>query len=281
MNKEIQKMREKPHWSFSSINRFMNICSLQWAFQYHYKLEPESLPVHLLFGSAFHNAASWIAIMRKQNIYPCNEESENIFIEMLRLELQNSDSEKLSANQNELNELENKGRQMISCLNSKWLEDNIIDVAKAFSVLLPGTSIPLIGEIDLIVKDDDDKHVLVDWKTSGRKWAIGKADSDLQATCFMYGYEQIEPTYNACDSVFRYDVITKTKEPTYQQNITHRNRMDFIRLAQFVRTIERAVNNEIFLPNETGFYCGSCQFKSACKTWHMKQATTIFPAQAA
>ena len=280
MNKEMQKLREKPHWSFSSINRFMNICSLQWAFQYHYKLEPENMPVHLLFGTAFHGAASWIAIMRKQNIYPTNEEAETVFSEMWQLECNNAD-ERFNISKAVIDELNIKGKQMISCLNSKWIEDNIVDVSKSFSVLLPGTSIPLIGEIDLIVKDDKSKHVLIDWKTSGRKWASGKADTDLQATCFMYGYEQIEPTYNACDSLFRYDVVTKTKEPAYQQNITHRNRMDFIRLAQFVRTIERAVNNEIFLPNETGFYCGSCQFKSACKTWHMKQATTIFPSIAA
>ena len=280
MNKEIQKMREKPHWSFSSINRFMNICSLQWAFQYHYKLEPENMPVHLLFGTAFHCAASWIAIMRKQNIYPTNEEVETVFSEMWQLECSSAD-DRFNLSKPVIDELNIKGRQMISCLNSKWLEDNIVDVAKSFSVLLPGTSIPLIGEIDLIVKDDENKHVLIDWKTSGRKWPSDKADKDLQATCFMYGYEQIEPTYNACDSLFRYDVVTKTKEPAYQQNITHRNRMDFIRLAHFVRTIERAVNNEIFLPNETGFYCGSCQFKSACKSWHLKQATTIFPAIAA
>ena len=281
MNKQLSELRKQPHWSFSSLNSFINICSLQWAFRYIYKLESETLPVNLLLGSAFHKAASWIALMRKQGIYPTNEEAKNIFTEMFNIELRSANTDKLDSTVDELKELDPKGRQMLECLNSKWIEDNIVSVAKSFSVLLPGTTIPLIGEIDLIVKDDDNRHILVDWKTSARKWAEDKAQKDLQSTCFMYAYEQLNSDYVASDNVFRYDVVTKTKQPTYNQYITYRNKNDFIKLGKLVQTVEKAVKNEIFLPNETSFYCSSCQFKSACKSWHIKQSTTIFPAKAA
>lgn len=280
MTEEIQKLREKPHWSFSSLNGFINICSLQWAFKYYYKIEEEEgKPVNLLFGSAFHKTASWLAIMRMKDIYPAEKESMDIFSEMWQLEC--NAEENLSINIDEQNLINAKGRDMIECLSKHWMEDNVLAVAKAFSVMLPGTLKFLIGEIDLIIRDENNKHVLIDWKTSSQKWPYGKADKDLQATCFMYAYEQIEPEYVASDNIFRYDVITKTKTPVYTQNITRRNKNDFIRLAQMVKTAEKAIINEIFLPNETSFYCSSCLFKSACKSWHIKQATTIFPAIAA
>ena len=280
MNKQLQKLRELPHWSFSGLNSYLNICSLQWAFKYHYKLTPESVSINLLFGSAFHRTASWIALMRKQNIYPSAEESRDVFTEFFTLELRSVDAEKLESTVEELETLGQKGRKMIECFNSKWMEDNIIAVGKEFSVLLPGTSIPLIGEIDLIVKDEEGRSVLIDWKTSARKWPENKADKDLQATCFMYAYEQMDSDYNASDSVFRYDVLSKTKEPTYNQYETTRNKNNFIKLGQLVQIVERAVKNEIFLPNETGFYCNSCQYKSACKTCHMKQSGKTFPMAA-
>ena len=191
MNEKLQKLRESPHWSFSSLNGFINICSLQWAFRYFYKLEAEKISTNLVFGSAFHRAASWVAIMRMKDIYPEFNEVQDIFSEFWNLECRCSN--KLNLTSEEQNLLNSKGRQMINCLNSNWIEDNILAIGKAFSVLLPGTAIPLIGEIDIIIKNNDERKILIDWKTSSRKWSADKADKDLQATCFMYAYEQIDP----------------------------------------------------------------------------------------
>ena len=273
MNQQLSEFRKQPHWSFSSLNSFINICGLQWAFRHIYKLESEQTSVNLVFGTAFHKTASWIAMLRQRDTYATSEEAMNIFSEIWDIEHKAEDKLKLSTE--EQNKFNDTGRKMIECLSNKWTEDNILSVGKAFSVLLPGTSIPLIGEIDLIVKDDDDKTILVDWKTSARKWPIDKANKDLQATCFLYAYEQIEPNFTAFGSPFRYDVITKTKEPSYTQHPTFRNKDDFQRLAQLIRTVERAVKAEVFLPNETGFFCNSCQYASACKSWHRNQAKTI------
>jgi hypothetical protein len=280
MNQQLSELRKQPHWSFSSLNGFINVCSLQWAFRYIYKLEPVgSTPINLVFGTSFHKTASLIAILRQKNIYSLPDEAMNLFTEMWNIEYKADDNLMLS--NDDWDKLNDTGRKMIGCLNSKWLEDNIVSIGKAFSVFFPGTSKALVGEIDLIVKDDNDKTILVDWKTSARRWPVDKSNKDLQATCFLYAYEQIEPDYSASESQFRYDVITKTKEPSYTQHPTYRNKDDFHRLAQLIRTVERAVKAEVFLPNETSFYCSSCQYKSACKSWHTKQATTIFPALAA
>ena len=269
----LSELRKTPHWSFSSINGLINICSLQWAFRYIYKQESESTPVSLLFGSAFHKTAEWIARWRMDDEYARSAEAMDVFSEAWLWECRAAD--KLSMTKEEFEALNATGRRMIECFNREWTEANIISVSKAFSVDLPGASKPLIGEIDCIVREDDGKHTLIDWKTAARKWPANKADKDLQATCFMYAYEQSLNGYKAKDHQFRYDVVTKTKEPSYTQNCTTRSQEDFLRLSQLVRTAEKLIAADAFLPNEQGFYCGGCQYASACKEWHREQARTI------
>lgn len=273
MSVKLSELRKKPHWSFSSLNGLINICSLQWFFRYIEKRESESTPVQLLFGSAFHKAAEWIARWRMDNEYTGSDEAMDVFSEAWLWECRAA--EKLSMTKEEFEALNTTGRKMIECFNREWTEANVVAVSKAFSVELPGASKPLIGEIDLIIRETNGRHTLIDWKTAARKWPVSKADKDLQATCFMFAYEQSVIGYNAEQHQFRYDVMTKTKEPSYTQNITTRCKDDFLRLSQLVSTVEKLIKADAFLPSEQGFFCGGCQYASACKAWHKKQARCI------
>ncbi|MBT7162336.1 MAG: hypothetical protein HN904_06120 [Victivallales bacterium] len=60
----LASLRRHPHWSFSRINALVNYCSLAWAFRYVHRLQPESTPVSLVFGSAFHSALAFHASRR-------------------------------------------------------------------------------------------------------------------------------------------------------------------------------------------------------------------------
>ncbi len=68
--------------------------------------------------------------------------------------------------------------------------------------------------------------------------------------------------------LFRFDVITKAKAPTMESHYTIRGRDDFERLARLVEAVERAVKAEAFMPNEGGYFCGTCSYACACKSWH-------------
>ena len=59
--RDLDKYRQRPHWSFSSLNLFLTMCTLQWAFRYVYKEESEHMPINLIFGTAFHRAAELMA----------------------------------------------------------------------------------------------------------------------------------------------------------------------------------------------------------------------------
>jgi hypothetical protein len=58
MTATLAELRKQPHWSFSSISTFVNICSLQWAFRYVYRAEPQFTSPALVFGKVFHSACS-------------------------------------------------------------------------------------------------------------------------------------------------------------------------------------------------------------------------------
>ena len=270
MTPELAKLREQPHWSFSSLNGFLNICSLQWAFKHVYAKEKESTSVNLLFGSAFHKAAEWLAHGRMQSEYPKAEKLQEVFSEAWKWECKSAD--KFTQTDDEFNKLDATGRRMVDALNKNWLEDDLLGVNTAFSVSLPGISKSLIGEIDLIVRNDVGNPVLVDWKTAAKKWSVGKADKDMQATCFSYAWQQ----QSGSIPEFRYDVVTKTKEPSYIQHSTRRTDDDFARMIHLIQAVEKAVKAEVFLPNEAGYYCKGCEYAAACKAWHREQARTLF-----
>ena len=121
---------------------------------------------------------------------------------------------------------------------------------------------PLIGEFDCVVTDGHD-NCIVDWKTASAKWAIGKADKDLQATAFCYAFKQ---KYGE-KPLFRFDVFTKAKSPTVNNYYTLRTDNELDRFVSLANQIEKSVNSGNFYPNEGGFGCGECPYRDRCKKW--------------
>ncbi len=259
----LKELRLRPHHSFSSLNKFLNICTLQYAFSYIYRLPPEHTPVNLVFGSAFHRTLEYLAKCRMQGSIVPNDDADECFSNYWsQLCLDAVDIAFKS--QEQFEELEATGRRMIKVFMESWQEYEIIDICHAFSVPLGASDKPLIGEFDCILRDRDGKIVIVDWKSAARRWPEGKADKDLQATCFSYAY-MLE--YGEIPE-FRFDVVTKTKTPVYQQLYTKRTSDDFVRLNRMVEMVERATAADAFHPSETSFACGDCIYKNACSAWH-------------
>lgn len=267
----IHDLRKSPHWSYSAINTYLNICSLRYRFEYIERLEHERNSVCLPFGKAFHAAMSEYALLSMKGVSPDSGLIAGYFSDMLIQEcaatvrLQFKEGEDI----NTLNEL---GRRMIEVAIEKWRTDEaVIAVAQAFSIDLPQLSRPLIGEFDCVALEADGKPVIVDWKTSGTKWSSSKADRDLQATCFSFAYRAKHKQIPK----FRFDVITKTKTPSADSHYTRRTEDDMLRFLKMLSEVERAIQKEVFLPSETSFFCGECPFKDACKNWHRNKNKTV------
>ena len=135
---------------------------------------------------------------------------------------------------------------------------------------------PLIGEYDSLLELDG-MTVIQDLKTSASRWPAGKAHRDLQATAYLYAYKR----ETGKDAVFRFDVITKAKEPKIEQHCTTREDDDFYRLVELVKTAEAIIQQGLFYPNEQSFFCRNCDYQTACKSWHQKKRSCHPAARAA
>ena len=147
--------------------------------------------------------------------------------------------------------------------------ERVLDVNRTFAVPVGSSERPLIGEIDCVVETAGET-VLVDWKTSARRWPKDQAEKSLQPTAYLYAAEQLSP--GAGCAKFRFDVAVKNKAPVIERNYTTRSPEDFARLERLVETAERIVAHELFYPSEQSFACGGCAFQGPCKAWHRQQA---------
>ena len=69
----LNDYRDREHHSFSSINQFINSCSLQYAFQRIYRAPKAFTPVSLIFGSVFHRVMEWVSLSRREEPLEAHE----------------------------------------------------------------------------------------------------------------------------------------------------------------------------------------------------------------
>ena len=118
---------------------------------------------------------------------------------------------------------------------------------------------------------EGDIPVIVDWKTAASRRPADKAGKDFQATAFSYAY--LQESNGKMIPIFRFDVVTKTKNPNVENHYTQRTEDDLQRFIRIATAIEQAVKREVFIPADTSFGCADCQFANACKEWHRKSNT--------
>ncbi len=264
----LNNYRDRPHWSYSSLNQLLNICSLQWMFEKVEKLPRHFTPISLAFGCAYHRVMEFIAAHRMDGNLPTAKDTRDLFHTVWkRAQTEGLPLEKTDDTPEQLAE---QGAGLVDAyLHQIDPAERVVDFNRAFAVPVGQSDKPLIGEIDCVVEAAGDIE-LVDWKTSARRWPKDQADKSLQPTVYLYGAEQFRPGAG-CDR-FRFDVGLKTKKPVIERNFTTRSPEDFLRLERMVETADRIVAQEIFYPSEQSFACGGCAFQEPCKAWHRQAA---------
>ena len=264
----LAQYRDRPHWSFSALNQFFNICSLQYAFDRVYRLPKTFTPVSLSFGSAFHRTLEWVGLTRMEGRVPAPAETADLFQSLWTRQTQEDPDLRYDEDM-DADTCANQGREMAACIvNNIDPDEEVVSVNEAFAVPLvdaAGVALetPVIGEIDTVVSKAGRKS-LVDWKTSAKRWNKDKATRDWQPTVFLYGYTQ----KHAETPEFRFDVVVKNKTPVFEQHVTTRAPDQFLRLVELAKMAESMIAAEHFCPSEQSFYCGGCPHQDACKSWH-------------
>ena len=124
----LMDYRDRPHWSFSALNQFVNICSLQYYFQRIARLRPTFTSVSLSFGTAFHRTCEWINLTRKEGTTPRRTDASDLFQTLW--ERQVSEDKQIRFDEDQTMESCGKqGRDMIGCLvDNSDSEEQVIAV---------------------------------------------------------------------------------------------------------------------------------------------------------
>ena len=82
----LQSYRDRPHWSYSSLNQLLNICSLQWCFEKIEKIPRPFTPVAIAMGSVYHRVMEFIALSRMEQKLPSETDTRDLFHELWKRE---------------------------------------------------------------------------------------------------------------------------------------------------------------------------------------------------
>lgn len=271
----LSRYRDRPHWSYSSLNQLLNICSLQYYFEKVERRPKPFRPLALVFGSAFHRVMESIALARQKGNQPTASEAKEWFQDTWKAT--RTDDVPLEPTDDDPATLGDQGAALVAAyLEAIDPEEHVVAISKAFAVPVGNSERPLIGEIDCITERNGTTE-LVDWKTSARRWPKDQADKSLQPTIYLFGMSQLQPGHQAG---FRFDVVVKNKTPVIERNYTTRRPDDFTRLIRLVEKAEKIVQHELFYPSDQSFACNGCPFQEPCRDWHRQQARTVVPLAA-
>ncbi len=260
----IAELRRQPHWSYSAFNTYLNVCQLQFRFRYLEQAEVEQTSACFVFGRAFHAALTQQALKCKAGGALTPAEALELFAEYFKIELAAAPEIRFKSGEDRDTMIALAGRMLEAAL-AGWRDGVVLGAATAFKVQVPGLDKPLIGEFDMLAGEGRELCI-VDWKTSAGRWPAGKANRDLQATVFSYALRRM----TGRTPLFRFDVVTKTKNPNCESHHTSRGFDDFRRFEVLAAQVQDAVNKEVFLPNETSFACAECPYANRCRQWHQK-----------
>ncbi len=262
------EVRQHPHVSFTQIDQYLR-CPLRYRFQYVDRVEPDFVPAARAFGSGIHAAAAVFFRGIGQGDRPSVEDAQGYFESFWNLE---TEHQPLRFGEKESKEsLLDLARRMLAVMCAGFKpETEILAVEQPFAVPLIDQETgevldrDLVGTVDLLERDADGL-VVVDLKTSARKYTDLQVEASLQLSVYSYAVG-LSSWANGDDVRLRFDVLTKTREPELHRYWTTRDRAANVRLFRLVSEVLGAVEAGAFHPI-VGWQCKDCVFRSKCWAW--------------
>jgi len=253
------------HWSYSALNTYLQ-CPMKYALRYIKHTPEEWISAYFPFGRAFHAVLSQRAVRGADYTL---DEAKSGFAGIFKAETDAAGDELVYKPDESYDSCIAKAGDMLAVAFENWQDDYAVkSVAEPFSVTIPGIDRPLVGEFDLVVEEGGKDLCIVDWKTSGSRWPAGKADYDRQATVYCYAYRakyQVNP-------VFRYDVITKGRQPQIGNWYQVRTEDELNRFEELLHQVDRSVSAGVFYRNENHMNCAECPYAYKCRASARKGA---------
>jgi putative RecB family exonuclease len=263
------EMRQQPHVSFTQIDQYLR-CPLKYRFTYVDRLQPDFVPAALAFGSGIHGAAAFLFRGRSDGAPPSLSDVQAFFEGYWKLETNNRPI-RFGEKDTKESLLELACRMLEVLYKNQEPATEIIGVEQPFDVPLIDLDTgevldrALVGTLDLIECHAEGRLVVVDLKTSARKYTDLQAELSLQLSIYSYA-TAMNGLGDQEDLRLRFDVLTKTKQPELCRYWTQRDRAANLRLFRLVAEVLHAIEAGVFHPNP-GWQCKDCPFQSRCWAW--------------
>ena len=173
------EMRRRPHVSFTQIDQYLR-CPLKYKFTYVDRLAPEFVPAALAFGSGIHGAAAFLFRGRADGTAPSLADVQAFFEGYWRLETSNRPI-RFGEKDTRESLLDLAGRMLEVLHRNQEPGIEIVGVEQPFDVPLIDLDTgevldrALVGTLDLLERDAGGGLVVVDLKTSARKYSEDQA----------------------------------------------------------------------------------------------------------
>jgi CRISPR/Cas system-associated exonuclease Cas4 (RecB family) len=253
------------------------LCPRQFELRYVRGVQPENVPKALAFGTSFHGAlARYYIDIRDFGTPPPVEKLIETFVDLWKQKLQGPVPVEGADDEDE-----GKGDpiDLAAKMLRKFNEEaklapgatvEAIELPFSIDLLDPDTGEileeRLVGVIDLVLKEDG-HHVLVEHKSSAKKYAYDQLRHDFQPTAY-----QIAVRDRGWNEVgLRYQVVTKTKSPQVQIEDVMRDAADESDFRRLSLGVLKAIDAGVSYPVRS-WACKSCSFKAACSSQSRRAA---------
>lgn len=255
--------------SVSQIKEWM-LCPKKHALHYRLGAQAEHLPVPLAFGSAFHAALAYHYgwLMRGEPV-PADEAKQR-FVDAMHVARQGEVPLLLDDDEGDagFEAILAKGLVMLDVTlgHPSARPEKVLGVEVPFIVDLydPDTGevvdAKLRGFLDLVLLEDDHR-VVVEHKTSSRRYSQEQLSNDTQLAAYAYAAGQL----GFGEVGLRFSVTCKTKVPALVIDDVRRDdadQADFLRQAVGVL---RAIDAGVSFPVRS-WACRSCQYRRRCES---------------
>lgn len=250
------------HVSSSQLKAYLR-CPRAFELKYVRGVEPEFVPRPLAFGGSFHAALAAFYEARRAG----GPVERDVLMEAFRTAwAEHALGEvPLEATEGDVDDVDLAQRMLAAFLAEVGEQAvAVLGVEEPFTIPLhdPETGEVLeevlTGFIDLIVEEDG-MPVVVEHKTSARRYTQAQLTEDMQLTAYQAAME----ARGHADVGLRFQVVTKASAPVVQIEDVRRDERDVDLFMRTVVGVLRAIDAGAFF-SLRGWQCRSCPYQRAC-----------------
>ncbi len=271
MSQPLQIVKDCLHISHSQIFTYLN-CSQKYKYQYVEQRPIERISIALPFGKAIHTAAECYYLSVKDGDLLSLDMLQNIFKESL---LRNVESVSVpilfKKDTLDMDSALSMGKRLVEVFyeNVNLIGYQIVGIELPLTALIHGPDgdpldIQLVGFIDLLLKDDKGRLLIVDLKTSKQKKSQSTVDDDLQMTVYSYLLAANRYIFPKARVDCRFDVLRKLKKPMFENYYTSRGPEERKKFSKLAVAVLEGIDNRVFIPCKS-WMCADCGYQTACK----------------